>query len=83
MLDIACCQLEEGCLNVNTSDEIECLSVGVQFLLNESCNEETGFCSGSQVNTPIPTLSQWGLIAMAAILGFIGFMVMRRRKATV
>ncbi len=29
---------------------------------------------------PIPTLSKWGLIAMAAILGIVGFMVMRRRK---
>ncbi|MCZ6554920.1 MAG: IPTL-CTERM sorting domain-containing protein [Candidatus Dadabacteria bacterium] len=29
----------------------------------------------------IPTLSQWGLIAMAGILGIVGFMVMRRRKA--
>ncbi len=31
---------------------------------------------------PIPTLSQWGLIAMAAILGMLGFMVMRRKKVT-
>jgi len=30
----------------------------------------------------IPTLSEWGLIAMAAILGIVGFMVMRRRKVT-
>jgi len=30
----------------------------------------------------IPTLSEWGLIAMAGILGLVGFMVMRRRKAT-
>jgi len=28
----------------------------------------------------IPTLSEWGLIAMAGILGIVGFMVMRRRK---
>jgi len=28
----------------------------------------------------VPTLSEWGLIAMASILGIIGFMVMRRRK---
>ncbi|MCH7519768.1 MAG: IPTL-CTERM sorting domain-containing protein, partial [Candidatus Dadabacteria bacterium] len=25
---------------------------------------------------------EWGLIAMAGILGIVGFMVMRRRKAT-
>jgi len=30
---------------------------------------------------PIPTLSEWGLIAMAGILGLVGFMVIRRRKA--
>jgi len=31
---------------------------------------------------PIPTLSEWGLIAMAGILGIVGFMVMRRRKVS-
>jgi hypothetical protein len=30
----------------------------------------------------IPTLSQWGLIAMAGVLGLVGFMVIRRRKVT-
>ncbi len=32
--------------------------------------------------TAIPTLSHWGLITMAGVLGFVGFMVMRRRKVT-
>jgi len=30
--------------------------------------------------TAIPTLSEWGLVAMAGILGIVGFMVIRRRK---
>lgn len=30
----------------------------------------------------IPTLSQWGLIAMAGVLGIIGLMAIRRRKVT-
>ena len=30
----------------------------------------------------VPTLSEWGLIAMAAIMGIVGFMVIRRRKIT-
>jgi YVTN family beta-propeller protein len=30
----------------------------------------------------VPTLSEWGLIVMASILGIVGFMVMRRRKVT-
>ena len=32
---------------------------------------------------PIPTLSEWGLIAMAGVLGIIGLLAIRRRKATV
>ncbi len=28
----------------------------------------------------VPTLSEWGLLAMAGILGIVGFMVIRRRK---
>ena len=28
----------------------------------------------------VPTLSEWGLIAMAGILGILGFMILRRRK---
>lgn len=35
---------------------------------------------GQRVNTNIPTLSEWGLIAMAGILGIVGFIVVRRRK---
>jgi|GEM_PF-3566440 len=31
---------------------------------------------------PVPTLNQWGLIAMAGILGIVGFMIIRRRKVT-
>jgi len=34
------------------------------------------------VATEAPTLYKWGLIAMAGVLGIIGFMVMRRRKVT-
>lgn len=30
----------------------------------------------------VPTLSEWGLIGTAAVLGFIGFIAMTRRKAT-
>ena len=33
-----------------------------------------------QTSRPIPTLSEWGLIAMSGILGIAGSMVIRRRK---
>lgn len=29
---------------------------------------------------PVPTLSEWGLIAMAGVLGLVGFFVIRKRK---
>jgi len=51
--------------------------------------DECGVCGGDNstctvvVTTPIPTLSEWGLIAMAGILGIVGFMVIRRRKESV
>jgi exosortase sorting signal-containing protein len=32
--------------------------------------------------TTIPTLSEWGLITMAGVLGIIGFIAIRRRKVT-
>ena len=40
-------------------------------------------CVGFRVtNVPIPTLSEWGLIAIAGILGIVGFLVIRRRKVS-
>jgi hypothetical protein len=36
----------------------------------------------NNITSPIPTLSQWGLIAMAGVLGIVGFIVMRRRKVS-
>jgi hypothetical protein len=42
----------------------------------------TFFNSMEEPPPAVPTLSEWGLIAMAAILGIVGFMVIRRKKAT-
>jgi len=46
---------------------------------------EMGYSGSNGMPMPIvevPTLSEWGLIAMAGILGIVAFMVIRRRKAT-
>ena len=46
---------------------------------------EMGYSGSNGMPMPIvevPTLSEWGLIAMAGILGIVGYMVIRRRKAT-
>jgi exosortase sorting signal-containing protein len=36
---------------------------------------------GPSIIKPIPTLSEWGLMAMAGILGLVGFFFVARRKA--
>ena len=47
----------------------------------ESCRARLITACGLN-RTPIPTLSEWGLIAMAGVLGMIGlFVAARRRKA--
>lgn len=43
---------------------------------------QTYTCVGFRDVSSVPTLSEWGLIAMAGILGIAGFMVMRRRRLT-
>ena len=45
----------------------------------ENCDNIVNELVGGFIS-PVPTLSQWGLIAMAGILGIVGFMVMRRRS---
>lgn len=52
-------------------------TIGGEFLYELSF----GSCGIVPV-TAVPTLSEWGLISMAGILGIVGFMVIRRRKVT-
>jgi len=70
-------------------EAIEC-SVPDGVVITEIPNGRNFACSPDGtadcvfINRPIrniPTLSEWGLIAMAGILGLVGFMVLRRRKA--
>jgi len=82
--------------DIDCTPEVCCIfgKNNCEFISQQECEEEGGkfteedvACSEVKicniVFTPIPTLNQWGLIAMAAILGIIGFiMVLRRRKAT-
>jgi hypothetical protein len=76
-----CCEFEPG---------LACaLALGEEVVgefEDSTCNELTGLCSGFQpekdVTRNVPAISQWGLIAAAGVLGVIGFMVIRRRKAS-
>jgi len=87
-VELGCCQygLEFGELSCLDIDGGFCL-IPIQssfdgFFEGESCNKDTGLCTGINKINEVPTLSEWGLIAMAGVLGIIGFMVVRRRKAT-
>ncbi|MCZ6865704.1 MAG: IPTL-CTERM sorting domain-containing protein [Candidatus Dadabacteria bacterium] len=61
---------------------------GVQQDIGDLDHETKGLAFDCVVPPPgffareIPTLSEWGLIAMAGVLGIVGFMVIRRRKVT-
>jgi hypothetical protein len=66
-------------------DQTPCLTItnisnGLNFLCLDSSEVTCTFTNVLEL-TEVPTLSQWGLISMIVILGIVGFMVMRRRKA--
>jgi len=53
------------------------------FFITSGFQGSVGFeCGFVPPPAQVPTLSEWGLIAMAGMLGIVGFMVMRRRKVT-
>ena len=75
-----CCLTDsDDCIESSFVDCFDDVVVGEIWFDGVSCSEVP---QCQIVNTPIPTLSEWGLIAIAAVLGVVGFMVIRRRKAT-
>jgi len=82
---LGCCQLfapdgPDDC--TEPLDPIECNIKKGEFIPHGVCSSNGIDCIGP-VSAAVPTLSEWGLIAMASILGLVGFIVIRRRKATV
>lgn len=73
---------ESYLVTINTSDGS--LTVIGQTVLGLDAIVFFDDCNGEPMPTTsaIPTLSEWGLIAMAGILGIIGLLVIRRRKVT-
>jgi hypothetical protein len=63
----------------------ECLNEGdCIFYEDRICVPDDGsvaFGSCQVLQSNIPTLGEWGLMALAVVLGVAGFMVIRRRKA--
>ena len=75
---VGCCVIEQGVCKITTE---------------EGCNNQDGDyqgddtdCAGNpmcMIPSNVPTLSQWGLIAMAGILGIVGLIMLRRKRAII
>ena len=78
----ACCQLESECADIEGNQEaVECIGKGGVVFPGEICIQNDMLCTGNEpVSRNIPTFSEWGLIAMAGILGLVAFMAIRKRK---
>lgn len=74
-----CCVLREGLCREDQSFNACDEDTGMAWYLGLECSEVPD-CEPIERN--VPTLSVWGVIALAAALGFIGFVVVRGRKAT-
>ena len=79
---------EEGNLPGPPNDQFDLDFLSICFLpleggfeVSSAGAENPDFMCGPPIARTIPTLSQWGLIAMAGVLGIAGLIVMRRRKA--
>jgi IPTL-CTERM motif len=80
-----CCINEGGCVNFGDGDGlVECIEDTV--LVDGTCTVEgpDGICTNNITRSnAVPTLSEWGLIAMAGILGIAGYIVISRRRVNV
>ncbi len=77
--EVGCCVVEPGdCLDNEGSRSCFDGEHGIFWHPGTAC-EQVRECLNPR---NVPTLNEWGLISMAGILGIVGFMVMRRRKAT-
>ena len=81
-----CCQLFTGCENLSQSACLENPN-SFEFVMDELCDTSTGRCPGLPLGDSegsdalnVPTLTEWGMIVMAGILGIVSFTLIRRRK---
>jgi hypothetical protein len=80
--NLGCCVISAG--NCNDGEEIvDCDGLqGIAWFEVDNCSEVP---QCAPIVTDVPTLSGWGLLSLAVVLGILGiagFMVIRRRKAT-
>ncbi len=88
-LNIECTEGSENC--TDNGGFVPCLSIevledgnGVTIECDDSATNDMGSCTFTNTLIPrnVPTLSLWGLIAMAGILAIVGLMLIRRRRAS-
>ena len=73
----------QACKSCEADPLLNCELVEDGICVPDGDSSFFGSCvSPPPVTSPIPTLSEWGLIAMAGILGIVGFMVIRRKKVS-
>ena len=79
--ELGCCVVaDDVCIEATTV--AGCNQVqGISWFAGVPCFDVPQ-CQEDQVDTAVPTLSEWGLIAMASVLGIVGFMVIRRRQVS-
>jgi hypothetical protein len=86
-LDIECTEGAEDCPEFDVSEP--CLRIttledgnGVTIVCDDSATNDTGSCTFTNTliaQAAVPTLSEWGLLSIAGLLGIIGFIVIRKR----
>ena len=80
-----CCVISLGGECSDDKQFTDCDSEGLAWFPETSCSAlGPQVCPpslGSNPRANVPTLSQWALIAVAAVLGIVGLIVIRRRNA--
>lgn len=79
-----CCQFINSCENLS-QDACIADSTSIEFFINTECETGSRTCPGFNLDDsevrPIPTISKWGMIATAGVLGLAGLYTVRKRKA--
>ena len=52
----------------------------VEDVIPGFCNETSGLCEATR-STPIPTVGEWGMLAVVVVLGVAGVVAYRRRRS--
>jgi len=81
-----CCVISVGRECSDDKQFTDCDLEGIAWFPEISCSalgpQVCPTSLGSEDRANVPALSQWALIAVAAVLGIVGFIVIRRRQTT-